>query len=308
MKENGGEFVNQVVIIGGSVIDLFLYPHQKMNLFDSNPGYMKRSLGGVGRNIAENLARLGIETTLITPLGNDHYRELIIEQAKEVGFNIIPIDIQETPLYISVVNEHGEDLIGVALMDDIEKMKHDQIMAHEALLEQAKIVLIDTNLSEDLLGYLLKKYKHKTYVDAISGQKASKLKNYLPYIHTLKMNFIEAKAIALFGEDSFEGLDQLGHFFIKKGVQEIFITLGEKGVYYANHEVAIFRSSIPVKVVNSNGAGDAFFSGVIYATIHQKDLISYGIANASLNLVDAHAVSTSLTQKQIEETIKELNL
>jgi len=300
--------VNQVVIIGGSVIDLFLYPHQKMNLFDSNPGYMKRSLGGVGRNIAENLARLGIETTLITPLGNDHYRELILEQAKEIGLNVISIDIHETPLYVSLIDEKGEDLIGVALMDEITRVTHDQIIAHDKLLDQAKILVIDTNLSEDLLGYLLKKYRHKTYVDAISGQKAIKLKTFLPYIHTLKMNLIEAKTIAGFGDATFEGLDKLGHFFIENGVQEIFITLGEKGVYYANKDGALCRSSIPIKVVNSNGAGDAFFSGVIYATIHQKDVISYGIANACLNLIDENAVSTTLSQKQIEETIKELNL
>ena len=300
--------MSQVVIVGGSVIDLFLYPHQKMNLFDSNPGYLKKSLGGVGRNIAENLARLGIGTTLITPLGQDDYRNMILKQAAQIGLQVIPIEIKETPLYVSIINEHGEDLVGVALMDEIASVTHEEIMGHQKILDDAELIILDTNLSVDLMGYLLKRYQHKTYVDAISGQKASKLKPFLPFIHTLKVNLIEAKMIAEFGDDTFDGLDRLSHFFIEQGVKEIFITLGEKGVYYANTDIALYRSSVPIKVINSTGAGDAFFSGVIYATIHHKDNISYGIANACLNLIDPHAVSKTLSSIKLEEAVKELKL
>ena len=300
--------MSKVVIVGGSVIDLFLYPHEKMNLMDSNPGYMKRSLGGVGRNIAENLARLSLDTTLITPLGQDHYRSLILDQAKEIDLKILPVEIKETPLYVSIIDDKGEDLIGVALMDEIESITLDQVMQYQNVLDQADIVVLDTNLSDELLKPLLVKYQTKTYVDAISGQKAGKLKGLLPYIHTLKMNLTEAKTIAGFGDETKESLDKLGDYFMNNNTKEIFITLGEKGVYYANPDIRILRPSVKVNAVNSTGAGDAFFSGVIYATIHQKDLISYGIANAYLNLIDPNAVAVNLSKNQIEKTIKELNL
>lgn len=300
--------MSQVVIVGGSVIDLFLYPHQHMKLKDSNPGYLKKSLGGVGRNIAENLARLGLDVTLITPLGQDTYRDLITSQAKAIGLKIIPIEIQETPSYVSIIDEKGEDLIGVALMDEIQNITIDQVLKYQSLLDQAELIVLDTNLSESALKGLLKKYNDKAYVDAISGQKAVKLKKILPFIHTLKMNFIEAKTIAGFGDESYEGLNKLGDHFIMKGTQEIFITLGDRGVYYANRDVALSRSSISIEPINSTGAGDAFFSGVIYAKIHKKDPISYGIANAYLNLNDEKAVCQNLSSKLIEDTVKELSL
>ncbi|MDY0295634.1 MAG: carbohydrate kinase family protein [Acholeplasmataceae bacterium] len=300
--------MSRVVIVGGSVIDLFLYPHQKMKLKDSNPGYLKKSLGGVGRNIAENLARLGLDVTLITPLGHDSYKDLITNQAQQIGLSILPIDINETPTYVSVIDEKGEDLIGVALMDEIQSITIDQVLKHQSLLDEAELLVLDTNLSEGVLRGLLERYKDKTYVDAISGQKAFKLKTLLPFIHTLKMNLIEAKTIAGFGDSSCEGLDKLGDFFISKGTREVFITLGDKGVYYANREVALSRSSVSLKPINSTGAGDAFFSGVIYATLHQKDHISYGIANAYLNLLDEKAVCQNLSSRLIENTVKELNL
>lgn len=300
--------MSKVVLVGGSVIDLFLYPHHEMNLRDSNPGYMKRSLGGVGRNIAENLARLSIDTTLITPLGQDHYRDLILEQAHEINLKIFPVEIKETPLYVSLIDEQGEDLIGVALMDEIQSITIQQVMTYQNLLDEADLVILDTNLSQGVLKALLKQYAHKTYVDAISGQKASKLKELLPYIHTLKMNLIEASTIAGFGDETIDNLNALGDYFINKGTEEIFITLGEKGVYYANKKVGLMRSSIKVKAVNSTGAGDAFFSGVIYAKLYDKDPISYGIANAYLNLIDRNAVASNLTKALLEKTKKELNL
>lgn len=300
--------MSKVVIVGGSVIDLFLYPHQMMNLRDSNPGYMKRSLGGVGRNIAENLARLSIDTKLITPLGNDHYRNMILDQAEKINLKIFPIEIKETPLYVSIIDEKGEDLIGVALMDEIASITDDQVMIYQDILDQADLIVLDTNLSIGVLKSILIAYKDKTYVDAISGQKAGKLKELLPFIHTLKMNIIEASMIAGFGDESTFGLNALGDFFIKQGTKEIFITLGEKGVYYANEEVRFMRSSVKVKAINSTGAGDAFFSGVIYAKLHGEDQVAYGISNAYLNLMDLHAVCPNLSEELLRKTKKELNL
>ena len=120
-----------------------------MHLYDSNPGFMKKSLGGVGRNIAENLARLHIPTTLITPLGHDGYVHMILDQAQKIGLKILPIEINETPLYVSIINELGEDMIGVALMDEIASVKHEDIMKYQKILDVAELIVLDTNLSND---------------------------------------------------------------------------------------------------------------------------------------------------------------
>lgn len=297
--------MKRVCIVGGSVMDLFLYPHQSMKLYDSNPGYMKKSVGGVGRNIAENLCRLGITTTLITPLGQDHYKFIIEDQAKKIGLSLCPIEIEETPLYISIINEHGEDLIGVALMDGIASASVQSIMNYKHIIDQSDILVLDTNLSEEVLNSLLPLYSYKTYVDAISGQKAMKLANILQHIHTLKMNVIEATTIAGFGNDSIDGLHQLGEYFIKNGTKEVFITMGEKGVFYYNKDTSLVRPSLKVDVINSTGAGDAFFSGVIFAKLHNLDPIRYGIANACLNLEDASAVCETLSKDKLINFVKE---
>ncbi len=298
----------KVTIIGGSVIDLFLYPHHHMNLHDSNPGYLKKSLGGVGRNIAENLSRLGIETTLITPLGQDHYQKMILDQADMIGLTIRPIPIKETPLYVSVMDEQGEDLIGVAVMDDIEKMTKEDILVYKNDIDQADILVMDTNLSLEVITYFLQAYHDKVYIDAISGQKAIKLHQVLRYIHTLKLNLIEAKTLAGFNDEVKVDLEQLGHYFLNQGTKEIYLTLGEKGAYHFTQQKTLHKKAIKTKIIGATGAGDAFFAGVIYAAVLQKEGLSYGLVNAYLNLMDPHAVNPLLTSEILEKTLKELSL
>lgn len=295
----------KVTIIGGSVIDLFFYPHHKMNLHDSNPGYLKKSLGGVGRNIAENLSRLGIETTLITPLGQDHYRTMILDQANEIGLTICPITIKETPLYVSIMDHEGEDLVGVAVMDEIEKMTKEDILIYQQWLDDADIIVMDTNLSSEVLTYFLKRYQEKVFIDAISGQKAIKLKQGLPYIHTLKLNLIEAKTLAGFGDDTIESIKQLGHYFLEQGTKTIYLTLGQRGAYVFTKDKVLYHQAIKTSIVGATGAGDAFFAGVIYAAIHHQEGLLYGLGNAYINLMDPHAVNPKLTSEILENTVKE---
>ncbi len=60
------------LVIGGANIDFVGIPDNKLIWHDKNPGKIKMSLGGVGRNIAENLAKLGVHTKLLALVGDIH--------------------------------------------------------------------------------------------------------------------------------------------------------------------------------------------------------------------------------------------
>jgi pseudouridine kinase len=68
-----------VCVLGGSNMDIVGFPHKNLVLHDSNPGKVKISLGGVGRNIAENLVHLGVSTKLISAIGDDLYGKKILK-------------------------------------------------------------------------------------------------------------------------------------------------------------------------------------------------------------------------------------
>jgi pseudouridine kinase len=67
----------QVTVVGGANTDIVGHSKAALVAHDSNPGVVSVSSGGVARNIAENLARLRVRTSLVTAFGADtHGREL----------------------------------------------------------------------------------------------------------------------------------------------------------------------------------------------------------------------------------------
>jgi pseudouridine kinase len=298
--------MKKVVVIGGSVIDLFLYPHQLMKLHDSNPGYMKRAFGGVGRNIAENLVRCGIDTTLITALGKDLWGQDIYEHAKDLGMCINYIEVKETPLYISVINENGEDLVSVALMDEIEKMNKETLSLREDYIKPADLIVIDTNVSEDTIKYVLETAKVPVYVDTISSQKALRVAKFLNHISLLKMNLIEAEAISNMSLQSGYKIEDLGDYFIQAGVLEVMITLGAEGAYYQSKSEKSFLKPHPVAVKNTTGAGDAFFAGVIFAQMHGLNPLACGLAAAFINVQSEDAVSKEMNKQNLLKVMEDI--
>ena len=67
-----------IVIIGSANIDVAGYSHHPLNYADSNPGKIKFTPGGVGRNIAHNLALLGKNAWLLSAVGGDFYGQSLL--------------------------------------------------------------------------------------------------------------------------------------------------------------------------------------------------------------------------------------
>lgn len=291
--------MEKVLVIGGSVIDIFAYPKEKIILADSNPGYLRQSLGGVGRNIAENLARLGIDTTLITPVGKDEGRKLVMQNAQDVMLKLSIIQTENTPTYVSILNEENDNVVAIAAMDDIELVTKDDIKVRDASFQNADIIVVDTNLNQETLAYIFETYHKPFYVDVISARKADRIKPYLRQITALKMNRLEAQYLSGMHEE--EDPKVLGNYFLSKGVKEVYITLGKEGSFFMDKTHANQYPSTPILTKNTSGAGDAFFAGVIYGKIKQLDPLVYARKAAVLTVQSNCAVSEHMSVEALEE-------
>ncbi len=291
--------MEKVLVVGGSVIDVFAYPKEKIIMADSNPGYLKQSLGGVGRNIAENLARLGIDTTLITTVGRDEGRKLVMQNAQDVMLKLSIIQTEHTPTYISILNDEKDNVVAIAAMDDIELVNKDDIKIKDAIFQSADIIVVDTNLNQDTLSYIFETYKKPFYVDVISARKADRIKPHLRQITALKMNRLEAQYLS--GMHKEEDPQVLGSYFLSKGVKEVYITLGKEGSFFMDKTHAETYPSTPIVAKNTSGAGDAFFAGIIYAKIKRLDPLLYARKAAILTVQSNQAVSDQMSVSALEE-------
>lgn len=264
-----GEYV---LVIGGSNVDITGFPKGVLRLEDSNPGKIKMSMGGVGRNIAENLARLGTSTKMLTAIGRDVYGQKIIEESRRIDLDMsqaLIVDNEATSIYLSIMNEMGDMKLALSDMDIAERIDTDYISKNAKLIRSARAVVVDANLNQSVLEYLFSNFKDVDFfVDTVSATKAQKLCKLMPYIHTIKPNRIETEALTGMTitsvEDAYKAID----VFLEQGVKQVFISMGQEGVVFGNGKERHLFKPKPVEMVNATGAGDAFMAAIVFSWIN----------------------------------------
>ncbi len=297
-----------VLVIGGSNIDIQGFPKEKLIQRDSNIGTVKMSLGGVGRNIAENCARLGVPTRLMSVIGDDPYGQKILKEAQAIGLNMqdtVVLSGESTSTYLSILDETHDMAMAINHMDSIEKLTVDHIRAKRSIIEHAQLVVLDTNLSQAVLDHLLTQYpKTKFFVDTVSTKKALKIKDHLKHIHTLKPNRMEAEVLT--GSSEKTPLLELGS---QLKCKRSFISLGSQGVQVFEGKTHLHFPTKPIEVVNATGAGDAFMAGLVYAYLKGYDIKETcltAMAASRLALSHPDTINPNLNEQSLHETLKEL--
>ena len=293
-------------VIGGANMDIQCFPKLDLVYHDSNPGNMKLSSGGVGRNISENMIRLGIRTKLITVLGDDLYANAIIDEAKSIGLEIddsLFLDKTNSSTYFSVLNKDGDLEIAIASMDIYDSLTDSFIKKKEKIIQNSRVVVIDTNIPQSLIEFIVKTYKNTTFfLDTVSTAKAIKIKDLLGYFHTIKPNKIEAEKLSGIKIESDKDLHDVAEYFFKKGVKNVFITLGPEGVYYNDGKHKGKISGKKVKAINTTGAGDAFVAALVYCHLQEmniKDTASFAQNASILTLMHENTINPNMSLENI---------
>ena len=264
-------------------------------LSDSNVGTINVSFGGVGRNIAENLGRLGVDVTFITAIGNDQEGKNLKTALERVNVKVLhPMSNGTQPRYLAIHDSRGDMIIAVSDMELLQSITSDYINQVD-ILKDYKHLVLDTNVSDEVIKYIFENFNGKIYVDAISTTKALKIKPYLNKIYLLKCNILEAKALGgkLEGKELLEKLKSFG-------TQNIVITSGAGNILYQAHDDSGTVKVDKIKnIVNTTGAGDAMASGIIYGMINNlylKESIEIGKKLSKLSLMSKDAVSSEISK------------
>ncbi len=304
------------LVIGAANVDIVGHAQHDLIMMDSNVGAIQTSPGGVGRNIAENLCRLYVDTKFIAALGDDAFGETIRKSSEAVGVDMqhcCVLPDKRTSLYMALLGTDGEMAVGIANMATAELLPLEHIQKKRALIERATCVVLECNLPSSILGAAIECCRSPIYLDAVSTTKVARAKPFLRHIDTIKLNLIEATALtgvaidpAVIGDSAsgFEPLKQAAQRLHDTGLRRVFITLGERGVFWSTERVAAYLPSPPVRLVNATGAGDAFMAGLVYAELHDaKEAIAvrHGAALARIALASKQTVSDLVTPKYLAE-------
>ena len=298
-----------VTVIGAANVDISAKSYASIKPRDSNPGSILRSAGGVGRNIAENLARLSVDVKLIAAVGDDAHGEALLTQAKAAGIDVDYCYIDKeaaTSTYIAILDANGEMHVG--LMGDSAQLTMAHIQAQADLIAGSEIILVDSNLDRGINAKIMEQFQGKAlYVDPISETKALRIRDFVGQFHTIKMNRQEAAVLAGFAITDDASLKKAGDYFLNRGTKRVIISLGEAGIYYKTQTEEIKQAAQPVTVKNATGAGDALMAAVIYCSLEGKAAAytaDFAQAMARLALMSETTVSGRISIEEVERQMK----
>ena len=294
-----GPAMEKIVCVGGANMDIQGFSNARINMRDSNPGSVRLCPGGVGRNIAENLARLGASVTMVSAVGDDYFGQMILKSCTDAGISTAGIDIipdARSSSYLVLTDSDGDMLAAISDMHIIKQLGADFIRRHTDILDQADAIVLDPNLSAEALEALTSGWKEKPiFADPISTAYARNLRAYLPGLRMLKCNLQEAEVFAGMDIRSEADQEKASERILETGTGCIVITSGEHGVFYKDRTgLAIRKCHRPLKPVSATGAGDAFTAAMVFGFMkgmEPDDSLELAMRAAEITLMDPLTVS-----------------
>ncbi|WP_052954450.1 carbohydrate kinase family protein [Microvirga vignae] len=298
----------RVICIGGATVDRKYRAHEPVHLRTSNPVASKRSFGGVARNVAENIARLGARSSLISVLGQDENGAAIRAGLMGLGIGTQHVAVSSdyaTAEYVAVLEPNGDLALGLADMAIFDALTPS--LLHQVWPEMSTSwIFADCNLPSQTLHELVnlaRRHSSMLAVDAVSMLKVRRLPHDLNGVGLLLLNLDEAQA--LLGKFSAPP-QELAAALLDAGATRVVLTLGEGGLIAMDGLGLTRVEAIPVQIVDATGAGDALIAGTLVAMLRGRSLaeaVRMGTVAAALTLECPDSVRPDLSLDLLESTV-----
>ncbi len=259
-----------VAVVGAVNMDVCGRPYQKLILRDSNPGAVRYTPGGVGRNIAHDLRLLGVEVRFVTVFGDDPYGSALRESCEMLGMDLsdsATMPGMRTSTYLYITDEHGEMQLALSDTDISACITPTFLAPRLEMLNAASAVVVDGNLTRETLCWIAEHVTVPIFADPVSVTKAERLRPVLSRLHTFKPNLTEGQHLT--GETAPE---RIVDALLQQGVRHVFLSLGADGILAGAGEERVMLPCLPTRMVNTTGGGDAVMAALLWAYLHGKTL------------------------------------
>jgi pseudouridine kinase len=280
----------------------------------TNPANIRVAYGGVARNVAENLCRLGLVVELITAVGEDRSGEQLLNFGSACGLQTglcLRSKTHHTGAYLVVLDQEGTRYLALEDMAIISELTPEVFQNHRAAVMDASIIFLDANLPDDSIDTLLKmagSAQVPVCADATSSRLALRLIPHLDRLSMITANSVEATTL-MGGDFKVTDSDSALHAarrLVNRGVDLAVVTLAEFGVAYATSETSGHIPAVRTRVIDPTGAGDALTATVIFGLLNEipiDESMHLGVTAASLILRHRGTVLPGLSLEKLYDEL-----
>ncbi len=285
--------MTEVVVVGGANLDVKAHLPAAAAAATSNPGAVSFAAGGVGRNIAHNLARLGVATALITVFGNDAAADALAAETREAEVDLSYAIRSGLPggSYVALLDAAGELVTAVNDMRLMDTLTPERLVPARGLLDEARLIVADCNIPEATLIHLAQHHGQKLLVEPVSLPKAGKLLAALA-AHPVRLATPNRAQLAALAGDA--DMARACTLLRGMGLTEIVVHCGAEGAIVATASgITTLPPLPPAHIADVTGAGDAAVAGLVFGLVRGRTIMdAAGLGQAAAGLVLASDRST----------------
>lgn len=298
------------VVIGGANVDVKARSDTRAMPQTSNPGHGSMAPGGVGRNIAENIARLGERVHLISAVGRDPMGDNLLDHTAAAGVRVEYVARTDSPTgtYTAILDVDGELIIAIADMEAAAELGPEQLHNARDIIATAGVLVVDGNLRRDTLDYALDLAAGVRIVfEPVSVSKAAGLKGAIDArVYAVTPNRDELAALT----DLPTRTDRQVHTAVQtlhtRGVELVWVRLGERGSMLGTSERIIKIPAMPTVVEDVTGAGDSMVGAFCHVLLQggsPEEAARFAHAAAALTIASPHTVRPDLTPRLVQAAL-----
>lgn len=270
-----------IVVIGDVFIDIKGYSTSPYIPYGRNAGTIVQIHGGVGRNVVEDIANVELEPTFISLVDNDAMGEDVIQKLNRHKVDTSYMRKVENGMgtWLAVFDHEGDVVASISKRPDhspIERILDEQ---GDEIFKNADSIVIEIDIDKEIVKktfYYAEKYHKKVYAIVSNMSIAIERRDFLRRTACFVCN--QQEAGILFSEDyenmTAEELSEILPERIRSAqIPQMVVTMGGDGAVYAdqNGNQGVYPA-LKVDVIDTTGAGDAFFSGVCIGLTYGKSL------------------------------------
>ena len=269
-----------ITVIGAVFIDIKGFPLAQYIPGGRNVGNVVQVHGGVSRNIAEDIGNVNLKPNFLSVVDDTGTSADVLDRLQEhgVGTDYIVREKDGLGIWLAVFDNNGDVTASISKRPDLMPLRGLLLEKGEEIFRNSDSIALEIDMEEEVLEVVfdLAERYHKPVYAAVSNMSiAMERRNYLSRVACLVCNQQEAE---LLFSCSLEGmsLEELKTVLHEKAmhakIRRMVVTLGELGCIYIDKDECGYYSSYKVDVIDTTGAGDAFFAGTAIGLTYGKTL------------------------------------